>query len=145
VTEGLEGKNRNCAFQKMRVGEEVEEVETKKSYCSSRRTTEVVKEAESKNRIHFLRRMGVVEVVEGGLGVMKGSCFVWRLFFGNDTQYPLLAMKSTLKCDISTNRCLGATAVEAVEMVDVQDNCSSRRTPPGMDAYQPALRGRVIG
>jgi hypothetical protein len=123
----------------MRVGEEVEEVETKKSYCSSRRTTEVVKEVESKNRIHSSRRTGVVEEVEGGLGMKKGSCSARRPPLGNDIQQPLLAMKSTLKCDISTNHCLGATAEEAVEMVDVQDNCSSRRTPSGMDAYQPAL------
>jgi len=43
--------------------------------------------------------------------------------------------KSTLKCDISTNHCLGAMAEEAVEMVGVWDNCSFRRTPSGKDAH----------
>jgi hypothetical protein len=100
---------------------------------------EVVKEVESKNRIHSSSGTWVVEEVEGGLGVKKGSCSARRSSLGNDVQQLLLAMESTLKCDVSTNHCLGATAEEAVEMVGVQDNCSSRRTPLEKDVYQPAL------
>lgn len=157
ATEGLEGKNHSCAFRKTMAGEEVEEVEAKNSYCSSRRTMEVVKEVELKNRIHssrrtrveeevelqnrihFPRRTRVVEVVEGGLGVKRSSCSAGRPSSGKDIQQPLLAMKSKLKCDISTNHCLGTTAEEAVEMVGVKDNCSSRRTPSGKGTHQPAL------
>jgi hypothetical protein len=134
ATEGLEGKNRGCAFRKTRVGEEVEEVEAKNSYCSSRRTAEV-KEVELKNKFHSSRRTGVVEEVEGGLGVKKGRYSAQKPSLGNDVQQSLLAMKSTLKCDISTNHCLGAMAEEAVEMVGVWDNCSFRRTPSGKDAH----------
>ena len=64
----------------------------------------------------------MVEEVEGELGVKKGSCYARRSSW-----------------DISTNHCLGTTAEEGVETVGVQDNCSSRRTPSGMDAYQLAL------
>jgi hypothetical protein len=68
------------------VGEVVEEVEAKNSYCSSRRMTETVKEAELKNRIHSSRKTRVVEEVEGGLGVKKGSCSARRPSLGNDIQ-----------------------------------------------------------
>jgi hypothetical protein len=100
----------------------------------------VVKEEESENRIHSSCETGVVEEAERGvLGVEKGSCSAQGQSSGNDVQQPLLAMESTLKCDILANYCLSTTAEEVMEMVGVQDNCLSRRKPMGKDAYQPAF------